>query len=131
MSDATSTAKPIKQPGPDHPITVEPNPARVLVTAGGRVVADTTSALTLREASYAPVQYIPIEDVDPNALEPSDHTTYCPFKGDASYYSLAFGENGENAVWEYRRPYDAVSAIEGHVAFYADRVEVTEQPAGG
>jgi uncharacterized protein (DUF427 family) len=125
MSDAT-TERPVRQPGPDHPITVEPNPARVTVEAGGRLVADTTRALTLCEAGHRAVQYVPIEDVDPAALEPSDHESYCPYKGTASYYSLAGVENGENAVWEYRRPYAAVAQIAGHVAFYADRVEVTE-----
>lgn len=129
MSDAT-TEKPVKQPGPDHPITIEPNPARVTVKVSDRTVADTTNALTLREAGYAPVQYVPIEDVDPAVLAPSDHATYCPYKGDASYYSLTVGANGENAVWEYRRPYSAVSEIVGHVAFYPDRVEIAEQPAG-
>ncbi len=126
MSNAT-TERPVKQPGPDHPITVEPNPARVIVRAGGRVIADTTRALALREASYAPVQYIPIEDVEPTALIPSDHESYCPYKGEASYYSLAVGDDGKDAVWEYRRPYPSVAAIAGHVAFYTDRVEVSEE----
>jgi uncharacterized protein (DUF427 family) len=125
MSDAT-TERPVLQPGPDHPITIEPNPARVIVKVGDRVVADTTNALTLREASYAPVQYVPIEDVERSLLEPSDHATYCPYKGDASYYSLPIAANGDNAIWEYRRPYAGVSAIAGHVAFYADRVEIAE-----
>ncbi len=125
MSGVT-TERPVKQPGPDHPITIEPNPARVIVRAGGRVVADTTRALTLREASYRPVQYVPIADVDPAALEPSDHTSYCPYKGDASYYSLTGVENGENAAWEYRRPHPAMARIAGHVAFYPDRAELSE-----
>lgn len=129
MSDTTA-ARPVKQPGPDHPITIEPNPSRVLVRAGGRTVADTRRALTLREADYPPVQYVPLEDVDRSLLEPTDHATYCPFKGDASYYTITGSENGANAVWEYRTPHSAVAAIEGHVAFYADRVEVSEQPAG-
>lgn len=130
MSDATRE-KPIKQPGPNHPITIEPNPNRVRVRAGEATIAETTRALTLREADYAPVQYIPLEDVDTSLLSATDHATYCPFKGDASYYSIAAAERGENAVWEYREPYDAVAEIRGHVAFYADRVEVSEEPAEG
>jgi uncharacterized protein (DUF427 family) len=128
MSESTATGRPVKIPGPQHPITIEPNPGRVVVSAGGRVVADTRRALTLREGSYAPVQYIPIEDVVQELLTPSDHETYCPFKGDASYYSVpSAGERGLNAVWEYRDPYEAVAQIRGHVAFYADRVEIDER----
>ena len=93
------------------------------------MVADTREALTLREASYAPVQYIPLADVDRSLLEPTDHATYCPFKGDCSYYSIpAGGERAVNAVWEYRSPYPAVAEIAGHVAFYPDQVELVEQP---
>ncbi|HEY0517613.1 MAG TPA: DUF427 domain-containing protein [Solirubrobacteraceae bacterium] len=129
-SEQTTASKPVKHPGPDHPITIEPNPARVIVRAAGRVLADTSAALTLREADYPPVQYIPVRDVDQALLERSDHTSYCPFKGDASYYDVpALGPVGANAVWEYRSPYDAVSQIEGHLAFYRDRVEI-EQQAG-
>ncbi|ATY09080.1 MULTISPECIES: DUF427 domain-containing protein [Actinomycetes] len=113
-------------PGPDHPITVEPNPARVVVKAGEKTIADTTRAQVLREASYPPVQYIPLEDVDLAMLSPTDHRTHCPYKGDASYYSLAAVPDGENAVWVYEAPYDAVAAIKGHVAFYPDRVEIEE-----
>lgn len=128
MSPSTASGRPVRIPGPDHPITIEPNSGRVIVSAGGRVVADTRRALTLREASYAPVQYIPLEDVERELLAPSDHETYCPFKGEASYYSIpSAGGRGLNAVWEYREPYEAVAQIRGHVAFYADRVEVEER----
>ena len=122
--------KPRKIPGPDHPITVTPNPARVVVTVAGKVVADSRNALTLREASYPPVQYIPRQDVDMAALQRTDHASYCPFKGDAAYYSIpAGGERTVNAVWTYERPYDAVAAIKDHVAFYPNRVDsITEQP---
>ena len=120
------TDRPIKQPGPDHPITIEPNPARVVVTVAGRTIADTQNALTLREAGYAPVQYIPLADVDRSLLTPSDLTTYCPYKGDASYYSIITDqERGTDAVWFYERPYPAVAEIKDHVAFYADRVHLT------
>jgi uncharacterized protein (DUF427 family) len=116
--------RPILQPGPDHPITVEPSAARVVVTVGGKVVADSRDALTLREASYPPVQYVPLADVDQSLLEPSEHTSYCPYKGDASYYSVpAGGETARDAVWTYRQPYDGVAEIKDHVAFYPDRVD--------
>jgi uncharacterized protein (DUF427 family) len=116
-----------KTPGPDHPITVEPTGSRVVVRAGGRVVADTTRALTLRESTYPPVQYIPLEDVEPSALTRSDSHTHCPYKGEASYYSLATPDGTvDDAVWTYTTPHDAVSAIAGHVAFYPQHVEIAE-----
>ena len=119
------SGKPKLVPDAGHPITVTPTEGRVVVTRGGHTVADTTRALTLREASYPPVQYVPLADVDPAVLERTDHTTYCPYKGDAGYYSLVVdGERAENAVWTYAAPYDAVAEIEGHVAFYPDRVEI-------
>ena len=119
------TEKPILKPGPDHPITIEPTTGRVVVTAAGRKIADTSAALTLREADYPPAQYIPLADVEPGALERTDHASYCPYKGDASYYSILTDEGTlENAVWEYRTPYEPVAEIEGHVAFYRDRVEI-------
>jgi uncharacterized protein (DUF427 family) len=123
--------KKIMVPGPDHPITIEPNPDRVVVTVAGKTVADSRRALTLQEADYEPVAYIPLEDVDRSLLEPTDHSSYCPFKGDANYYSVpAGGERSANAVWEYRSPYPAVDQIAGHVAFYPDRVDsITQEPA--
>jgi uncharacterized protein (DUF427 family) len=122
------TAKPIKVPGPDHPITIEMNPSRVVVTVAGRVIADTTHALSLREASYPAVQYIPRKDVDMSLLARTDHATYCPFKGDCAYYSIpAGGERAVNAVWTYEAPYAAVAQIKDHLAFYPDRVDSIEQ----
>jgi uncharacterized protein (DUF427 family) len=121
------TDKKILVPGPDHPITIEPNPARVTVAVAGRVIADTRDALVLREADYPAVQYIPLKDVDLAALERTDNATYCPYKGDASYYSVpSGGENLVNAVWSYETPYPSVAEIKDHVAFYVDRVELTE-----
>lgn len=118
-------AKQQRIPGPDHPITIEPTDGRVVVRAGGAVIADTTTALTLSEASYAPVQYVPLGDVDPAVLRPSDKQTYCPFKGDASYYSVTTPAGDlEDVIWTYEDPYPAVGAIAGHVAFYAHRVEL-------
>lgn len=117
----------MKLPGPDHPITIEPNPARVTVRVGDRVVADTIAALSLRESTYPPVAYVPLADVDQSVLRASGTSTYCPFKGDAAYYSLDLPD-GEltDVVWHYPSPYPAVAGIAGHVAFYADRVEITE-----
>ena len=118
------TDKKVLVPGPDHPITLEANHARVTVKLCGRVIADTTSAITLREASYPPVQYIPVADVDPSVLEPSDHASYCPFKGDASYYGLKLGDDvAPAAAWFYPAPHGAVAAIKDHLAFYPDRVD--------
>lgn len=119
--------KPRKIPGPDHPITIERNPARVTVTVAGRVIADTRNALILSEASYPPVQYIPRADVDMSLLERTQHATYCPYKGDCSYYSIpSGGTKSANAVWTYEAAYPAVAAINGHLAFYPDRVEKLE-----
>lgn len=119
-------ARPQLTPGPDHPITVEPTASRVVVRAGGQVIADTTRALTLQESTYPAVQYIPLDDVADGVLRPTDTGTYCPYKGDASYYSLVTAD-GEvaDAVWTYVKPYDAVGEIAGHVAFYPQHVEIT------
>ena len=121
--------KQIKLPSPDHPISIERNPDRVVVSVAGRVIAETRNALTLRESDYSPVQYIPREDVDFSQLERTDHATYCPYKGDCSYYSVpAGGKKSVNAVWTYEDPYPAVAQIREHVAFYPDRVdEIVEQ----
>ena len=122
------TAKPVLIPGPDHPITVEKNPDRIVVRFGGQVIVDTTSALTLQESTYPAVQYIPRSDVDLSTLEASDQTTYCPYKGDAGYFSLRVGDQfAENAIWTYESPYDSVAEIKDHSAFYVDRVDSFEQ----
>jgi uncharacterized protein (DUF427 family) len=116
--------KKVKLPGSDHPISIERNPARVVVSVAGHVIADTRNALTLREADYPPVQYFPPEDVDFSQLERTDHATYCPYKGDCTYYSVpAGGRKSVNAVWSYEDPFAPVAQIKGHVAFYPDRVE--------
>jgi uncharacterized protein (DUF427 family) len=121
------TDKPIKIPGPDHPITIERNPSRVVVRLDDRVLADTRDALMLREARYPAVLYIPRADVRMDQLIRSNHTTYCPFKGDCAYYGLpGGGEQAANAVWTYEAPFDAVAMIKDHLAFYPDRVEITE-----
>jgi len=124
------TTKPIKVPGPEHPISVEPNPSRVVVSIGGRTIADSREALTLREANYPAVQYIPRKDVDMSLLERTDHATYCPYKGDCAYYSIpSGGDRSVNAVWTYEAPYFAVAEIKDYVAFYPDRVGAIEERA--
>jgi uncharacterized protein (DUF427 family) len=116
-------SKPVRSPGPDHPIVVTPTVGRVVVKAGGRVIADTRNALTLQEGSYPPVQYIPRDDADMAQLTRTAHSTYCPYKGDASYYSLA---NAENAAWSYEAPHAAMATIKDRLAFYPDRIEAIE-----
>jgi uncharacterized protein (DUF427 family) len=126
-----TAAKTVKIPGPDHPITIDRNPNRLVVTVAGRVVADTRAALTLREANYPGVQYVPRKDVDMALLARTDRTTYCPYKGDCSYFSIpAGGERSVNAVWTYENPYPAVDSIKEYVAFYPSRVDaIDERPA--
>jgi uncharacterized protein (DUF427 family) len=116
-----------KIPGPDHPITVQPTLDRVVVKFAGRTIADSTRALTLREASYPPVQYIPRGDVKMDLLARTDHTSHCPYKGDAGYFSIKVGERAaKDAVWSYEHPFDAVAEIAEHLAFYPDRVDSIE-----
>jgi uncharacterized protein (DUF427 family) len=118
------TDKPILQPGPDHPITITPTSGRVVVTLAGKVVADSRNALTLQEAAYPGVQYVPLTDVDTTLLERTDTTSYCPYKGEAGYYSITVGDqHAVDAVWEYQDPREPVGAIKDHVAFYPNRVD--------
>jgi uncharacterized protein (DUF427 family) len=126
MTDARSH----KTPGPDHPITLERSTSQVVVRRGSVVVAETDHALEMREASYPPVLYVPLDDVDQRHLRRSEHHTWCPYKGEASYYDIVDGEGGdlEAVVWYYDDPFPAVSDIKGHVAFYTDRVSVRATP---
>jgi uncharacterized protein (DUF427 family) len=127
----STTSKPIKVPGRDHPITIERNPSRVVISVAARVIADTRDALTLRESTYPPVLYVPRKDVDMTLLERTDHATYCPYKGDASYFSIpSGGARSANAVWTYEAPYAAVALIKDHLAFYPDRVDAIEEQPG-
>ncbi len=127
----STVTKPIQVPGPDHPITIDLNPNRVVISVAGRVIADTHEALTLREASYPAVQYIPRKDVDLELLQRTDHATYCPYKGDCAYFSIPLGgERSMNAVWTYEDPYTAVMSIKDHLAFYPDRVDSIEERRG-
>ena len=117
----------MKLPGPDHPISITPNPRRVRVTAGDIVIADTTHALTLKEAKYPAVQYLPREDTNMGLLERTDRVTHCPYKGDASYYSIkADGKTLDNAIWTYETPFPAMEEISGRLAFYPDKVKIEE-----
>jgi uncharacterized protein (DUF427 family) len=121
----------VKTPGPEHPIAIAANPNRVVVSLNGRRIADTVRALTMREANYPPVHYIPRADVDMSALARSQHSSHCPYKGDAAYYTIAVGGRlAENAVWSYEQPYSAVGEIAGYLAFYPDRVDAIEERSG-
>ena len=114
-------------PDDSHPITVDRNPAEVVVRANGAVIARATKALALREAGYPPVHYLPRDEVEMHGLRRSEHRTYCPYKGEAAYFDIvALGEKGRNAVWTYEDPFDAVKPIADHLAFYPDRVSITE-----
>jgi uncharacterized protein (DUF427 family) len=118
----------MKIPGPDHPISIEPHPRRVRITFNGRTVADTTRALALRETTHEPVFYIPREDADMAVFERTSHSTHCPYKGDASYYSIRVGDKrAENAIWSYEQPFPAVAEISGRLAFYPNRVDKIEE----
>ncbi|WP_027584883.1 DUF427 domain-containing protein [Bradyrhizobium sp. Ai1a-2] len=117
----------MKLPGPDHPITITPNSKRIRVRAGDVVIADSTHALTLKEASYPAVQYIPREDANMTLLSRTERTTHCPYKGDASYFSInANGKTLENSIWTYETPFPAMKEIAGHLAFYPDKVTIEE-----
>jgi len=121
------TKRKIKIPGPTHPITIKPTPGRVVVTLNGEAIADTRAALTLNEASYPPVQYIPRGDVNMSLLTRTHHSTYCPYKGDCAYYSVSTGgQRSENGVWTYEAPYEAVSEIKDYLAFYPEAVDAIE-----
>jgi uncharacterized protein (DUF427 family) len=116
--------KMVLKPSAKHPITIEPYEGTVTVTMAGKQIAKTDDALLLSEGGYDPVRYIPVDDVDFSQLEATDNSSYCPYKGTANYYSITVGgEDGVNAVWQYREPHEAVAEIEGHVAFYADKVQ--------
>src|SRR5215469_12999877 len=124
-------ARPVKIPDATHPITIRPTAGRVTVRIGGVKVAETASALSLAESSYPVVQYIPIEDVDQSLLSRTATESYCPFKGEASYYTVTTPDGSAEAdiIWTYDQPYEAVKEIAGHVAFYANRADITVHPA--
>jgi len=118
------SSREMKLPGPDHPISLAPTNGRVTVTLGGVLVGESVRALTLREASYPPVYYIPRADVDMGRLQRTTHQTYCPYKGECTYYSIpAGGDRSVNAAWSYESPYAAVGQIKEYLAFYPNRVD--------
>jgi uncharacterized protein (DUF427 family) len=118
---------PMKLPGPDHPITITANPRRVRISAAGVVIAETAHALTLKEASYPAVNYIPRADANMELLKRSERVTHCPYKGAANYFSVsANGKTLDNAIWTYETPFPAMAEISGHLAFYPDKVRIEE-----
>jgi uncharacterized protein (DUF427 family) len=126
------STRPVLEPTAAHPITVEPTGEHVTVRVNGELVADTDNALTLQESTYPAVQYIPLSDVVADRLKRSGTETYCPYKGDASYYHVvsAAGDTVEDAIWTYEQPYPAVGKIAGHVAFYPEKAEIAVRRAG-
>jgi uncharacterized protein (DUF427 family) len=122
--------RPRRTPGPDHPINLERPASDVVVRSGSVVIAKTNRALEMREASYPAVLYVPLDDVEQRHLRRSEHHTWCPYKGEASYYDIVEDEGTDldAAVWYYDDPFPAVADIKGHVAFYADRVDITSTP---
>ncbi|MEZ0365538.1 DUF427 domain-containing protein [Mycobacterium sp. pUA109] len=123
------THRPVLEPTAGHPITIEPTAGRVRVRVNGEIVADTRAALGLREATIPVVQYIPLDDVVQEQLARTATSTYCPFKGDASYYRVttAAGDTVDDVAWTYEQPYPAVAAIAGHLAFYPDKADIEVQ----
>jgi uncharacterized protein (DUF427 family) len=120
------TERTVLLPTDDHPITITPTGKHVTVRVNGEVVAETDAALTLQESTYPAVQYVPLADVVDSVLRRSDNTTYCPYKGEANYYHVTTGEGTiDDAIWTYEQPYPAVGEIVGHVAFYANKADVT------
>jgi uncharacterized protein (DUF427 family) len=127
MNNTSSEAKEIKTPGPDHPITISPAEGKVRVAIAGRTVAESARALRLEENGYQTVYYLPHDDADMSLLVRTTHSTYCPYKGDCSYYSIPIGgSRSENAVWTYERPHEAVAKIREYLAFYPTRVDAIE-----
>ena len=118
-------AREMKVPGPDHPITITASEERMRARFEGHVIADSARALTLKEAGYPPVTYFPREDVAMEYMAPTEKVTYCPYKGEAHYFTLMMdGRFAENAIWTYEEPYPAMEAIRERVAFYPNQVEV-------
>ena len=129
LSDVLETA--MAEPASDHPITIVPNPNRVRVVLGGMIVAETTRALTLKEADLPPVQYIPREDVHMDLFDRTHHASHCPHKGDAAYYTvMAGGLVARNAAWTYEQPLPAAAPIRDHLAFYSSKVDAIEELRG-
>jgi uncharacterized protein (DUF427 family) len=130
MTTTSSKHKEIKIPGPDHPITISPAEGTIRVTVAGKIIAESMHALRLEEKGYPPVYYLPRTDADMSLLVRTTHYTYCPYKGDCTYYSIPIGgTKSEFAVWTYEHPYDAVASIKDYLAFYPIRVDSIEVTA--
>jgi uncharacterized protein (DUF427 family) len=126
-SSKDSKDKEIRIPGPDHPITISSAEGKIRVTVAGRIVAESAQALRLEEKGYPPVYYLPRNDADMSLLVRTEHYTYCPYKGDCTYYSIPIGgSKSENAVWTYQKPYQAVAGIQEYLAFDPSRVDAIE-----
>jgi uncharacterized protein (DUF427 family) len=124
MENTLDKRKEIRIPGPDHPITISPVEGKVRVMVAGRIVAESERTLRLEEKGYPPVYYLPRNEADMSLLVRTTHSTYCPYKGDCSYYSIPIGgSRSENAVWTYEQPHEAVAGIRDHLAFYPSRVD--------
>jgi uncharacterized protein (DUF427 family) len=120
----------VKIPGPQHMITVENHPGRVVVKLGEAVIADSRDAVVLFEDKHEPVYYIPRKDADMAQFVRTEHVSYCAYKGEANYFSLPLGgERSVNAVWTYETPFEAVAPIKEHLAFYPERVDAIEAAA--
>ncbi|HEY4381417.1 MAG TPA: DUF427 domain-containing protein [Acidobacteriaceae bacterium] len=127
METGTVKGKEIKIPGPDHPITISPAEGKVRVTVAGMTIAESDRALRLQEKGYPPVYYLPRSDADMSLLVRTTHYTYCPYKGDCTYYSIPIGgAKSEYAVWTYENPYEAMAQIKEYLAFYPTRVDALE-----
>jgi uncharacterized protein (DUF427 family) len=112
---------------PDHRVDLHPDKSHVRVTFGGKVIADSTNALRVEETGHGPVYYIPAKDMALPLMKKTEHTTYCPFKGTASYWTIDTGDkSSENAIWGYEAPYDETTALAGYYAFYDTRVDSIE-----
>jgi uncharacterized protein (DUF427 family) len=127
MDNKPSKGKEGRIPGPDHPISISPAEGKLRVTVAGRIVAESMRALRLEEMGYPPVYYLPRNDADMSLLVRTKHYTYCPYKGDCTYYSIPIGgSKSEYAVWTYEAPYEAVADIREYLAFYPSRVDAIE-----
>lgn len=127
MQTSPKKDKEIRIPGPEHPIAISSAVGKVRVSVAGKIVAESTRALKLDEKGYPPVYYLPRDDADMSLLVRTEHYTYCPYKGDCTYYSIPIGgAQSENAVWTYERPHEAVANIGEYLAFYPSRVDGIE-----
>ena len=125
MTDAGTNPAPGFATKPEHQVRLIPADKRVLVILGGETVADSTAAILCEETGHDPIYYVPMVDTRADAFTPTARSTYCPYKGTASYWSISVGgTKAENAAWSYDLPYDECAALTKHVAFYGDKVEV-------